>query len=203
MRRSGKSTKQTHALQKTQPESAGLSGVSDTKAGKYICKTVSADGTEGPEFVISQDLNKITGTHSADAAEWILNQVVNARVWPRLTPQNAMEKGFAAIAEIAPSNATEAMLATQMIAANDAALMFLSRATRDNQDPAITDMNVARATKLMRVFTEQIEAMQKLKGTAGQQKVTVEHVTVNQGGQAIVGAVTAQGPGVGDDRENR
>jgi hypothetical protein len=30
--------------------------------------------------------------------------------------------------------------------------------------------------------------------TGGQQKVTVEHVTVNEGGQAIVGSVT-QGEG--------
>jgi len=33
--------------------------------------------------------------------------------------------------------------------------------------------------------------MAKLKGKAGQQKVTVEHVHVYQGGQAIVGAVSA------------
>jgi len=43
----------------------------------------------------------------------------------------------------------------------------------------------------MRVFNEQIEVMQKLKGKAGQQKVTVEHVHVHEGGQAIVGAVSA------------
>ena len=33
--------------------------------------------------------------------------------------------------EMAPQNATEAMLAVQMIAANDAALLFLRRATAD------------------------------------------------------------------------
>jgi hypothetical protein len=33
-------------------------------------------------------------------------------------------------------------------------------------------------------------ALQKLRGKAGQQKVTVEHVHVHQGGQAIVGAVS-------------
>jgi hypothetical protein len=31
--------------------------------------------------------------------------------------------------------------------------------------------------------------------TGGQQKVTVEHVTVNQGGQALVGSVTQGGGG--------
>ena len=57
----------------------------------------------------------------------------------------------------------------------------------------------------MRLFGEQLEAMQKLKGKSGQQKVTVEHVHVHDGGQAIVGTVTAGGTGrgVGDDTENQ
>jgi hypothetical protein len=42
----------------------------------------------------------------------------------------------------------------------------------------------------MRLHLEQIEAMQKLKGKAGQQRVTVKHVHVHEGGQAIVGAVS-------------
>jgi hypothetical protein len=43
----------------------------------------------------------------------------------------------------------------------------------------------------MRLFKEQLEALAKLKGKTGHQKVTVEHVHVYQGGQAIVGPVTA------------
>ena len=84
-----------------------------------------------------------------------------------------------------------------MIAANNAALMFLSRATIENQHPEAIDTNVLRATRLMRVFREQLEAMQKLKGKSGQQKVTVEHVHVHEGGQAIVGAVSTGGTGRG------
>ena len=94
---------------------------------------------------------------------------------------------------MAPQNVTEAMLATQMIAANDAALMFLGRATLDNQTFDGVEANVRRATQLMRIFNEQLEAMQKLKGKASQQKVTVEHVHVHEGGQAIVGAVNQTG----------
>ena len=47
----------------------------------------------------------------------------------------------------------------------------------------------------MRLFTEQVEAMSKLKGKSGQQRVVVEHVTVAAGGQAIVGAVMPGGGG--------
>jgi len=53
----------------------------------------------------------------------------------------------------------------------------------------------------MRLFNEQLEAMQKLKGKAGQQKVTVEHVHVHEGGQAIVGAVSAGKVGRGGGQQ--
>jgi hypothetical protein len=39
---------------------------------------------------------------------------------------------------------------------------------------------------MMRTFTSQLEALNRLRGKV-HQKVVVEHVTVNQGGQAIVG----------------
>jgi hypothetical protein len=49
----------------------------------------------------------------------------------------------------------------------------------------------------MRLWPEQLEVMQKLKGKSGQQSVTVKHVHVHDGGQAIVGTVTARGTGRG------
>jgi hypothetical protein len=51
----------------------------------------------------------------------------------------------------------------------------------------------------MRVLSEQLEAMQKLRGKSVQQKVTVKHIHIHQGGQAILGVAAAQGsrPGMG------
>lgn len=147
---------------------------------------------------------QLTGTKRLDAADRFLVQAGHALVWPK--PEDADDhllRASALIAEMAPSNATEAMLATQMIAANDAALLFLRRSTLAEQYPDAIDSNVLRATRLMRVFTEQLEAMQKLKGKASQQRVTVEHVHVHQGGQAIVGPVTAEGRREGTADENR
>ena len=102
---------------------------------------------------------------------------------------------------MSPQNATEAMLGAQMIACHDAALSFLARATAQDQCVELADRNVLRATRLMSLFGEQLEAMQRLRGKTGQQRVTVEHVHVHEGGQAIVGTIT--GRGVGDDSENR
>ncbi len=47
--------------------------------------------------------------------------------------------------------------------------------------------------KLARTFAVQVEALKRYR-TGGEQKVTVQHVTVNEGGRAIVGSVS---PGVG------
>jgi hypothetical protein len=48
---------------------------------------------------------------------------------------------------------------------------------------------------LSRTFAGEVEALKRYR-TGGLQKVTVEHVTVNQGGQAIVGNVAGRGGGV-------
>ena len=136
-----------------------------------------------------------TGACTNEIADRIVIQVASALVWPEAKPnepdEQLLAKTVAAITEMAPQNATEAMLATQMIAVHEAALMFLYRGVRSQYHDAC-DVDVQRATRLMRVFGEQLGAMQRLKGKAGQQKVTVEHVHVHQGGQAIVGSVTAR-----------
>ena len=48
--------------------------------------------------------------------------------------------------------------------------------------------------KLTRTFATQVEALKRYR-SKGEQKVTVEHVTVNEGGQAIVGNVETGGGG--------
>jgi hypothetical protein len=95
---------------------------------------------------------------------------------------------------VGPQNGTEAMLSAQMIAAHEAAIHFTKLGAAQTRLEAI-EVCARQAARFMRVFNEQLEAMQKLKGKTGQQKVTVEHIHVNQGGQAIVGALIAPGGG--------
>jgi hypothetical protein len=47
------------------------------------------------------------------------------------------------------------------------------------------------AAKLMQTHCLQVETFRRLRG-GGEQKIIVKHVTVNEGGQAIVGAVNSQ-----------
>ena len=52
--------------------------------------------------------------------------------------------------------------------------------------------NLNQANKLSRTFSTLLEALNRHRGK-GQQKVTVEHVHVHEGGQAIVGNVETRG----------
>ena len=96
---------------------------------------------------------------------------------------------MAVVRSVKPRDELEAMLATQMGAIHAATMMLARRLnhveTIPQQDAAERALN-----KLARTFATQMEALKRYR-TGGQQKVTVEHVTVNSGGQAIVGAVEA------------
>ena len=62
-------------------------------------------------------------------------------------------------------------------------------------------LNLNAANKLSRTYTTLLDALNRHRGK-GQQVVRVEHVTVQAGGQAIVGSVT-QGGGGHNQSEDR
>ena len=106
---------------------------------------------------------------------------------------------MAAVTGIGARDETEGMLATQMVATHFAAISALRR-LKGAETFHQHDSNGNLAVKLLRTFTLQIEALQRYRGK-GQQKVTVEHVHVNAGGQAIVGVVHA--PEVKSDKSDQ
>jgi hypothetical protein len=100
---------------------------------------------------------------------------------------------LAALEAIAPTDGIEGMLATQMVATHEAAMECLRRAMISEQSFEGRDVNLKHAQKLLQIYARQMEALDKHRGR-GQQKITVEHVTVQAGGQAIVGHVQAPVP---------
>ncbi len=94
---------------------------------------------------------------------------------------------------IEPRDQVEAMLAAQMAAVHMATMTFARRLNHVENIPQ-QDSAERAFNKLTRTFATQMEALKRYR-TGGQQKVVVEHVTVNAGGQAIVGAVQAGGGG--------
>jgi hypothetical protein len=93
---------------------------------------------------------------------------------------------------IGPKDDLEGLLAVQMVGAHNLAMEFLKRASAEGQSPVLIEANVNHATKLMRTFTAQMEALNRHRGKTGQQMV-VGNVNVGEGGQAIVGTVSHNG----------
>jgi hypothetical protein len=77
------------------------------------------------------------------------------------------------------------MLAAQMAVTHS---LFMTIANRVQTIPQFDSAERA-FNKLARTFTTQMEALKRHK-TGGDQKVTVQQVSVSEGGQAIVGNVT-------------
>jgi hypothetical protein len=133
-------------------------------------------------------LREATGGRSDEVSVMICSQVDALQRAGGGTTESAV-LSMKTIGEMAPGNVMEAMLAVQMIGVHNAAVEFLRRSQLPDQTVGSVDTNVTRASRLSGLFIRQLEAMAKLRGTAGRQKMTVEHVHVHAGGQAIVGPV--------------
>jgi hypothetical protein len=154
---------------------------------------------------VAETLLDAFGTTSKDFLASELNRLSNTQIAPgRLhTGQTELNAALAAIDGTRPENEMAAMLASQMAATHSLAMEMIGRVRRS---AGIEQMQAhgTLATKLLRTFTAQTEALAKIK-RGGEQIVRVEHVHVYSGGQAIVGAVSnrkIEGGGV-DEKENQ
>lgn len=90
-----------------------------------------------------------------------------------------------------PQNAIESMLVSQVAAVHAQMLDCMRRANGvSDRFPQVQGAYLDRSARLGSLFLKQIDALDKRRGRGGQ-KVTVEHVHVNAGGNAIVGHVEA------------
>ncbi len=102
------------------------------------------------------------------------------------------EKARAAIAalkDIAPRNAREALTARRMLALDAMSMESLQLARMANGNALLRNMYVAQAVALSQAATALNEAIERMRG-GGQQRVVIEHVHVYKGGKAIVGVAT-------------
>jgi hypothetical protein len=100
-----------------------------------------------------------------------------------------------------PTDAIEGMLAEQMLGTHYAGRECLRKANVSSNRDA-RDMYLKQAEKLMTLYLKQVAALDKHRGK-GQPKVTVEHVHVAKGGQAIVGYVEKEKASKGSRSQHR
>ena len=135
-------------------------------------------------------LKCVGGSNSDDWNDILATQALNA-LWLSSDPKQADRQHHAmvhALIGIAPKDEIEGMIAAQLIAAHHASMECYRRAMLREQTFEGRRESLSQANKLSRTYATLLEALNRHRGK-GQQKVTVEHVHVHQGGQAIVGNV--------------
>jgi hypothetical protein len=133
-------------------------------------------------------LAEALGSVDIDFVNGLLRQLASAARRNGKLEEQDLNFLISVIKDIRPRDQMEAMLAAQMAVVHESIMTFARRLahvdTIQQQDSAVSAF-----TKLTRTFTAQLEALKRYR-SGGEQKVTVQHVTVSDGGQAIVGNVT-------------
>jgi hypothetical protein len=184
-----------HAREKEKPPAPRMK-VTNKKDGSVGL----ALAPDHPDAGIAQVcLLEALGTRDFDFLNGLLKQLCNVGSKGKTVDEDGLNFMLAVIKGIEPRDQVEAMLAAQMAATHNATMTFARRLnhvdTLAQQDSAERAYN-----KLARTFVSQVEALKRYR-SAGEQTVRVEHVTVNEGGQAIVGNVAHGGRGRPDKKE--
>ena len=140
-------------------------------------------------------LNKTFGSESPAVNEALLLQGYTTLKPSEVEDGTTDMRGFlpAIVREIAPRDGIERMLAVQMATTHVALIRQGGRMANAEQLPQF-EAHERAYNKLARTYTAQVEALRKYRN-GGKQTVTVQHVNVEDGGQAIVGNVETGGRG--------
>ena len=179
-----------------------------------LVKFNAASETRGPRLKIQADgatakfsvdhpdqavgilgLMRAIGTTDLDFYDGLMGHLVNASWGRNELSQSGTNFMLSVVRGIEPRDQIEAMLAAQMAAVHTASMTFARRLAHVENIPQ-QDSAERAFNKLTRTFAAQMSALKEYR-SKGEQKMTVQHVHVAEGGQAIVGNVNAPAEGVG------
>ncbi|WP_417463246.1 hypothetical protein [Kordiimonas sp.] len=153
--------------------------------------TGSAETSLKVDLAHQNALCRIFGTTDATLANALLSQCLKPLQANEASDEHPGndERAFmvSIVNELAPRDPVERMLAVQM-AATHVATIRSARSMAYSGSLAARQAHYTGFNKLARTFAAQVEALRKHRN-GGKQTVTVQHVNVSDGGQAIVGNV--------------
>jgi hypothetical protein len=123
----------------------------------------------------------------------LLNVALTAAPGPGAVNTTTINALLQAVGSIEPVDELEAMLAVQLAAFHHVTLCCLRRSQQSSATLDGRALNLNQANKCARTFTSLLEALNRHRGKCTTQRVIVENVTVEAGGQALVGAVSGGG----------
>lgn len=172
-------------IEKTKTNDIGVSVSGSAKTGHKI------------EVVQEDALCRVFGTKDKNQANALVSHCFNAL---GNKEQNDEYPGndyryfmLTVIDDLRPKDAVERMLAVQMAATHVATIRSARWLANADTIPQV-QAHYTGFNKLARTFAAQVEALRKHR-TGGEQRVTVQHINVSDGGQAVVGNISTGGRG--------
>jgi hypothetical protein len=101
-----------------------------------------------------------------------------------------------ALRALDPKDEFEGMLITRLVSLHFQSMVYLSSQGREDLSLKISEVYFNRSVKLMRLYNETLDALMRYR-RKGEQRVTVQHVNVSDGGKAIIGGSLSMGGGDG------
>jgi hypothetical protein len=134
-------------------------------------------------------LKQALGTGSSDFVNASLIQLQAAARLPcGNVSEMALNAALAMIEGAAPRDEMEGALAIQMACTHAATMSVLARLGGGHGTERRVVALASAAARLLRAYSAQVEVFRRLRH-GGQQHVRVEHVHINDGGQAMIGNV--------------
>ena len=128
------------------------------------------------------------GVADREAMDGILRQLVRASVSGGRPDEINISFMISMVKSIRPRDSVEAMLVAQMVSVHVMA-MRCAHHLAEADDPAQRDSAARALGRLARTFPAQIDALNRYR-SHGEPAITVQNVSVGDGGNAIVGNVT-------------
>jgi hypothetical protein len=134
-----------------------------------------------------QRLKNAFGTTSSAFVRASLHQLIAAARLPNGgISEIAVNASLAFIEGAKPQGEVECALVIQMACTHAAAMAVLGRLGGGHGPDRNIALKASAVSRLLRAYTAQVEALRRLRN-GGSQVVRVEHVHVNEGGQALIG----------------
>jgi hypothetical protein len=139
------------------------------------------------------------GVADREAMDGILRQLVRASVSGRSADEVNLSFMISMVKSLKPRDSVEAMLVAQMVSVHVMA-MRCAQHLATAEDIARHDSAARALGRLARTFPAQIEALNRYR-SHGEPAITVQNVSVGDGGKAIVGNVTQHASVIVSDKK--
>lgn len=140
--------------------------------------------TESDPVASTLRLFETTGAENPNTALHLINQL--RAILPSKLDIQSLNAASDLMNSIRPQDPMEGMLSAQLVACHTMAMSFAQKAMEMNQPDKAVESHLNRSTKLMRLFSQHMETLHKLRNK-GQQTIQVQHIHLDGVHQAIVG----------------